>query len=265
MWQGTNAQLVRMAQDARCIIVGTGCSSQSTYTQTAIDPTAQITTPAFTSLQGQTAGDAMSSYLQAGGGAYADVIAYHSYVQFPNPPEQAVTDFASLQSVLAGASQSSKPIFSTEGGYGVKQTITDPDQEMAWIARYLMLQQSAGIVRSYWYAWDASDTPFWTQSAGTIIGGTTYGEMINWLVGATLSSPCAASGTVWQCGYTRPNGYQALAVWDTSQSCNAGTCTTSSFTVPAGFTYSLDLAGNKTAIIGSTVEIGIKPILLENQ
>lgn len=265
MWQGTDPQLVRMTQDARCIIVGTGCSSLSSYSQTGIDPSAQITTPAFVSDQYTTVYDAMQSYLQAGGGAYVDVIAYHGYVQWPNPPEQAASDFTKLQGILSSANQLNKPVFSTEGGYGVYHTITDQDQQTAWIARYLLLQQSSGIARSYWYAWDAADTPFWAQGSGTLIGGSTYGQIASWLIGATLSSPCAASGTVWQCGYTRPNGYKSLAVWDTSKTCQSGTCTTSSFNVPSGYTYSVDLSGNKTSVSGSTVEVGIKPILLENQ
>ena len=264
MWQGTDAQLVRMTQDARCIIIGTGCNPGSNYTQKAIDPSAQITTPAFVSDQNTTVSTAMNSYLQAGGGQYADVIAFHGYVQWPNPPEQAVTDTASLQAILVSASQNQKPLFSTESGFGPKQTISDPNQEAAWIARYLLLQQSVGIARTYWYAWDAAVTPFWSKTAGTEVGGTTYAEVTNWLAGATLSSQCAANGTVWQCGYTRAGGYQALAVWDTSQTCNAGVCTTSRFPVPAGFSYSQDLAGVKTQI-SSGVQIGIKPILLENQ
>jgi len=264
MWQGTNAQLVRMTQDARCIIVGTGCNLESNYTQKAIDPSAQITTPAFVSDQTTDVSTAMNSYLQAGGGQYVDVIAFHGYVQWPNPPEQAVTDTAKLQAVLVSNSQNQKPLFSTEGGFGPKQTISDPDQEAAWIARYLLAQQSVGITRTYWYAWDAAVTPFWSKAAGTEIGGTTYAEVANWLVGASLSSPCTAAGTVWQCGYTRAGGYQALAVWDTSQTCNAGVCSTSRFAVPSGYSYSQDLAGVKTQI-SAGVQIGIKPILLENQ
>jgi polysaccharide biosynthesis protein PslG len=265
MWQGTDPQLVRMAQDARCIVVGTGCSSQSKYTLKGIDPSAEITTPAYVSDTGINVSTAMSSFLSDGGGQYVDVIAYHGYVQWPQSPEQAVTDAASLQNVLAGANQQQKPLFSTEGGFGAKVTVSDPDQEAAWIARYVMLMQSIGIARSYWYAWDAATTPFWSPMKGTEVGGTTYSEMTKWLVGATLSSPCVAKGTVWQCGYTRPGGYQAIAVWDTSQTCSAGTCSTSGFLVPSGYTYSLDLTGAKTNITGSAVRIGIKPLLLENQ
>jgi hypothetical protein len=265
MWQGTTAQLVRMSQDARCIIVGTGCSPLSTYTQKAIDPSAQITTPAYVTDTGINVARAMSSFLAAGGGEYVDVISYHGYVQWPQAPEAAITDAAPLQNVLAAANQQGKPLISSEGGFGAKVTITDPDQEEAWIARFEILMQSIGVARSYWYAWDGATTPFWFESTGTQIGGTTYNEMTDWLVGATLSSPCVALGTVWQCGYTRPGGYRAIAVWDASQSCNEGNCTTSSFTMPAGYDYSLDLAGVKTKTTGATVEIGIKPILLENQ
>lgn len=265
VWQGTTAQLVRMSQDARCIIIGTGCSSLSTYTRKAIDPSAQITTPAYVTDTGINVATAMSSFLAAGGGQYVDVISYHGYVQWPQAPEDAITDAAPLQNVLAAANQQGKPLISSEGGFGAKVTITDPDQEAAWIARFEILMQSVGVARSYWYAWDGATTPFWSESTGTLIGGTTYNEMTNWLVGATLCSPCVAAGTVWQCGYTRPGGYQAIAVWDSSQSCNEGSCTTSSFTLPAGYDYFLDLAGVKAKTTGSTVRIGIKPILLENQ
>lgn len=265
MWQGTNAQLVRMAQDAHCIVVGTGCNSMSKYSLKAIDPAAQITTPAFVSDAGTTFTTAMSDFINAGGGSVVDVIAYHGYVNWPAPPEQAVTDAAPLQSMLATANQQQKPLFSTEGGFGPRNTITDQDQEAAWIARYLIVQQSIGLARSYWYAWDASNTPFWTEQSGNQSGATTFSEVATWLVGATLSAPCVAAGTVWQCGYTRPGGYKALAVWDTSQTCNAGVCSTSNFTIPAGYSYFLDLNGVKTKTSGSTLKIGIKPLLLENQ
>jgi len=266
MWEGTTAQLVRMTQDVRCIVIGTGCSSLSTYTQKGIDPTALITTPAYVTDTGINIATAMGDYLAAGGGQYVDVIDYHGYVQWPEPAETAVTDAAPLQSTLATYNQQGKPIISSEGGFGAKVLITDPDQEAAWIARFELLMQSIGVSRSYWYAWDGATTPFWTLTDGTNVGGTTYNEMTNWMVGATLSSPCTPVGTVWQCGYTRPGGYKAIAVWDASQTCNNGYCTTSTFTIPSGgYDYFLDITGVKTHTTGTTVQIGLKPILLENQ
>jgi len=266
MWQGTNAQLVRMTQDARCIIVGTGCNSQSNYTQTGIDPSAHITSPGFVAAPAMHLTTALDNYLKAGGGTYVDVIAFHAYVGYsPDQPELVVTQADSVKSVALTNGQQGKPVFNTEGSWGGRTVISDPDQQAAWLSRYLILQQSSGLARSYWYSWDGAATPLWSQSAGTEVGGTTYGEVSNWLVGASLTSPCAANGSVWTCAYTRPGGYKALAVWDASQTCSSGNCTTSTFNVPSGYVYSRDLAGIKTRIGGSTVQIGSKPILLENQ
>jgi hypothetical protein len=72
---------------------------------------------------------------------------------------------------------------------------------------------------------------------------------------------------VWTCGFTKPGGYLALAVWDTAQGCNNGSCTNSTYTIPATVNYIhyRDLSGGETSIAGSTVQVGLKPILLENQ
>src|SRR5438552_5505348 len=40
--------------------------------------------------------------------------------------------------------------------------------------------------------------------------GIAYGNVENWMIGAIMDQPCAAtSGTgIWTCGFTRPGGYQ---------------------------------------------------------
>ena len=45
--------------------------------------------------------------------------------------------------------------------------------------------------------------------------GVAYGETYKWIVGATLTQPCAQDkkGT-WTCAITRPGGYRALVVWN---------------------------------------------------
>ena len=73
-----------------------------------------------------------------------------------------------------------------------------------------------------------------------------------------MSQPATNQGSVYTCGFTRPGGYQALAVWNTNRTA------TSTFTVPNGYIQYRDLAGNLYSITGSTVTIGIEPILLEN-
>ena len=78
---------------------------------------------------------------------------------------------------------------------------------------------------------------------------------------------CSSAGTVWTCGFTKPGGDQALAVWDTAQSCSKGSCGGSTFKVPstANYLHYRDFSGQVNTISGATVWIGYKPILLENQ
>jgi hypothetical protein len=77
-----------------------------------------------------------------------------------------------------------------------------------------------------------------------------------WLIGHTIS-PCSAKGTVYTCSLD--NG---LAVWDTSKTCSRGSCTTSKYTYPSGYTKQTNLTGTKTSVSGGTVSIGYKPIFL---
>ncbi|HVN18026.1 MAG TPA: hypothetical protein VMU05_04615 [Dongiaceae bacterium] len=253
-WQGTTAQLVRMTQDARCIISGTECNSSSTYSQKGIDTSAQILTPAFADHDLDTT---LEAYLAAGGAKYSDVVAFHGYPGL-NPPEQ-IQQIAAHVVGLAGVG--SKPVFNTEGSWGVDVPITDPDQQAAFVSRYILVQQSAGVQKFYWYAWDGSGVNLWTSS-GLNSAGVAFTQMVVWTTGVTITSRCTPSGTVWTCGYTRSGGYQAQAVWDTSRTCNAGSCSTSSFSPGSQFKQYLDVAGNKVTVNGS-VPIGAKPILLE--
>jgi hypothetical protein len=274
MWQGTTAQLVRMAGDARCIIIGDkGCSSQSSYSQKGVDPAAKLLTPAFTypvtDLATYVTGT--TSAVSGNGGSFADVVAFHGYPGGGNPPENVLGDFNTAQN--AANASASQPVFDTEGSWG-SGNLTDPDQQASFTARYLMVLQSAGVQRMYWYAWDlytSGDGDLWAPpgsgsgltSVGLTKAGVAYQQTETWLSGATVSSTCSNTGSVWTCGYTRSGGYQALAVWDTSQTCNNGNCTTSNFSAPSQYTQYQDLAGNTTAVSGGTVKIGAKPILLE--
>ena len=284
-WKGTPQQLVRMAQDAACVIKGTG----SGCTAVAINPNAQMLTPAPAGGPIQVPAW-MGTYLDAGGGQYADVTSFHGYVTCPtcNPvptPEVITSVTDGLNTVLVSHGQQQKPIFDSEGSWGNTDTdhFDDPDLRSAFTARWLVLQQSAGIERVYWYRWDVgggggngtlwdsvntnqqgcngSGVPY--RQAGFLCQpGTAYEQVYNWLIGATLSAPCAANGTVWVCGYTRPNGYQAQIVWDTSQTCSSGSCTTSAYTPAVQYTRYRDLAGVTTAI-GGTVPVGAKAVIIE--
>jgi hypothetical protein len=258
-WSGTQAQLVALAQAAYPIIHQ--------------DSAAMLLTPSVT-------GDLSSAttwvqgYLQAGGNKYADGVTFHGYVAangtipYPFPEDNGsygdiITRATAFRSTYDANGLNGKPMFDTEGSWG-QNNITDPDQQSAWLARWYLLQSSTGMSSAYWFAWGDSNaggipSQQWgliTNTDGTpTTAGIAYGQVYNWLVGASVSSPCAAaSDDTWTCGFTRAGDYQALAVWNHS--------TTASYQPASQYKQYRDLAGNTTPITG-TVTIGSKPILLE--
>jgi hypothetical protein len=262
-WNGTIAQMLRMAQDATAIIK-------------AADPSAMVLTPSFVfTFEGRTW---LDSYLAAGGGQYADSIAFHGYVQRPGHvvPEDFNNDLSLTKTILANHGQEAKALWDTEAswGYTSKTGFTDLDMQAAFVDRLYLLHWSNGVARFYWYQWNAQNTvgTLWKPDRhnlggpGTVLKpGIAYGQIYNWMVGATMTSPCTASASVWTCQLSRPNGYQALAVWDASQTCSNGVCGTTPYTYDPLYIKYRDSEGNATALSGQTVPIGAKPILLENQ
>lgn len=285
-WVGTPQQLVRMTQDARCVVEGppsgSSCNSNSTFPSgTGLDPSAQIVTPA--PVGGGTSSSALDAAAKnmnifltsqagnVGPGSFVDVIGFHCYVS-----TQTVGDYPVPENVItvnnnvAGVpGVQGKPLFCTEGGWGnaAEEGFTDPDLQAAFLARYYLLQNSTNVARVYWYAWDttATDIALWSPT-DTTPAAIAYGEVYKWINGATQSNPCSVNGTVYTCAYTRPSGYAALAAWDsdTSSACYMnGTPTCSTFDIPSQYKLYRDLSGNETSVPGSTIPLSAKPILLE--
>lgn len=273
-WRGTTAQLVRMAQDAACIIKGVGPNC----TNTPIDKTALILSPA-PALGGDAINSSLSDFFAQGGAQVTDVVAFHGY-NGPNAEK-----LPTLVSKIRDGAQTtygllSKPLFDTEFSWGEHVTFPDPDERAGFVARSYFLHWSSGVTRVYWYAWDVSGV-MWSQdsttgcttpdpsgSGFTCSSGLALTQVESWLTGLQQSQTCSSVGTVWTCGYTNSSGLQAMAVWDTSQSCSNGVCTTSTYTftpVSPNYTHYLDLNGKSHTISGKTVPIGYKPIFLKNQ
>jgi hypothetical protein len=299
----TPAQLVRMEQDARCIIEGPPsglkCNSNSTFPSgTALDPGAKIITPSpvgagYPSNNLSAVADKMATYFTTSvtssngtynGGQFADILGFHGYVGTPKGqdvcpiPENVTTVLGDLEATVTSNTTESysggvpKPWFNTEAGWSQApfEDFTDPDRQDAFLPRYMLLQWSMGVDRMYWYRWDATSTyggALWTASAGPIEAVTAWDEVSKWMVGASVSGPCqpvSSGSTVWSCTITRSGNYKALAVWDAGQDCLNGSCTTSTFTIPSGgYTMVRDIAGNQTGVSGSSTPIGAKPVLLE--
>jgi hypothetical protein len=113
--------------------------------------------------------------------------------------------------------------------------------------------------------------------------GVALKQVAKWTEGNTFSSACTCSTSpnggncsaippsgIWQCPIFGPNAYQGLFVWDstvTSFPCTNLACGSTMFTIPPQYAADWrDLTGTVTLLNGATtVMVGAKPILIENQ
>lgn len=186
-FRGTYSQLVRMMQDARCVIVGnaddpitalnTTCG-QAGYPVTGIDPSAKMVMPPTSPIKNGkynyyqimqnvlycTCSNNSCSASTTGcttgsaGSAAVDILSAHIY---PNSytPEQIPSQVAAVRGSFSASDLASKPLWSDEGGWGQNSNAAqinngDPDLEAAWIARFYLMNWASGLTRSYWYEWD---------------------------------------------------------------------------------------------------------------
>ena len=274
-WTGTDAQMLALAQAAYPIIHQ--------------DPYSVLLTPSVAGAIGPVQADSgvvwMTRYLQAGGSKYADAGAFHGYTggglvdgSYPMPEQDStagckggtvcfgsiITRSAQMRAVFDQNGLAGKPMYQTEGSWG-NMNITDLDTQIAWLARWNLLQaglrSSLDLQMADWFTWGGGTTFGWGDledaSLQPTAAGLAYNQVFNWVVGATISQPCsgAANGT-WTCTLARPNGYIAQAAWNTQGS--------ASYTPGPGYAQYRDLAGNTMPIAaGASIPIGAKPVLVE--
>jgi hypothetical protein len=237
----------------------------------AVDPAATIVAPSFVGYKSAY----MDQYYAMGGTKEIDVVSIHAYpsnLKEHNVPEALIdpNDNYQLSSrirVWQKYGMQGKPIWDSEGSWSWESAgaTTDPDLQSAYVARDYLLHWSSGIVRHYWYVWE-DNTGGWGffLNHGTQVlrpAANAYAQVYDWMMGATMPEPCTYTGTdvynaVYTCRLTRPNGYQALAVWDTRGA--------SSFDVPSQYTQYRDLTGDTTRIGDRSITITSAPILLES-
>jgi len=237
-----------------------------------INPSATILSPS------PTAAPFLLSYFEAPGAPLGfDAVAIHGYPNVGvNDVAEAIVGFKSVPiklAMLQAPGVGIKPIWDSETSWGGQNAITDPDLRVGFVARSLLLHWSVGIHTMYWYGWDA---PVWgtlyypPPGIGVTPAATAWTQTYDWMLGASMPAPCSANGgstyvAVYTCQLVRSGGYQALAVWDTTQSCNNGVCTYSNYTPGTQYVQYRDLTGAVYPISsGQTIQIGAKPILLEN-
>jgi len=278
-WTGSYADMVELARSAYTIIK-------------TIDPDALVLTPAPTGpvhpvRPGSgfiaSAPDWMATYLRAGGAEFADIGAWHGYIgrtgttPYPMPEQDATPGCAPedcygsinrkielMRATFDANGMGSKPMFDTEGGWGVTTNLNPADQP-GWLARWYLLQASSyatdNLQRVYWFAWGG---PVGGQPWGTLedssgapnAAGIAANQVYDWLVGAAFTQPCAGvADGLWTCGLTLANGRQAVVVW------SAGGA--SSYSPSSGAAQYRDLAGNTTPVRGP-ITVGARPVLVES-
>ena len=241
---GQVSTMITMAQHASAIIK-------------SVDPGALVLSPALTSGSGP---QWLGWYLLGGGGAFVDVIAFHGYGT--TDPQAIVQIVANYRSVMAANGAASKPMWDTEVSWAGDGNLVTPDlpHQAAFVAKTYLLQQSLGISRVLWYAYDGGLVwgGLWDAKGGASSAALAYSETYRWMANASITKPCAADQTgTWTCDLARPGGYAAEAIWRP----NAASMTV---TVPAKYVEYRDLAGNVHAIAAGRVPLADQPILLES-
>ena len=289
-FNGSYAQLVRIAEDMRCVIKGAGSVDGAPCNRKPIDPGASILTPSGQAYFEANGRIVVWNFLGCGqsprpgsgcttssrGSAATDVVNFHCYVWSGNADDVA-TYIAAARALLSPV-DAAKPFFCDEGSWATTASLADPDLQAGFVARWFINILNQQVTTALWYAWDNQGWgTLWnpkgkngcSQSTGCITkAGVAYAQVYDWLVGAELEG-CQTSGGITTCTLTRANNYSALMVWDTTllTSCDGQTsaevCGSTPYTVPAGYSAKRDLAGKKTPA-GIVEYVGAKPILLEN-
>jgi len=244
----TWAQLLRLTEDMRCIIKGSGtihnyptagnsapCSTYlAAYGWSAIDPTALITNPSISYPSGDTSilynflycNDSPKQDLVTStsctwskglnwGGEAVDAINVHAYWT-TDQPETMRLNIATIESTLMAREQA-KPFVSGEGSGG------DPNPPGIWTDNY---SRAGGIVRERALLWSQGVSAAWYYSYNGLWGiiadgalqmeGIAWNTAYSWLNGFTPSNNpmCSNNGTVYTCPGTLANGQLAQLTWD---------------------------------------------------
>jgi len=187
-FQGTFSQLLRMQEDARCVIQGVGTihalnvsCANSGISPRGIDPAATVIAG---NVEGATVAQraVLQNFLYCNSvpplgsycnwnewGASADpVIVVHYYFANSITIPEGVINRIYLQRSALQAAEQNKPYFAGEGSWLANKTQTDPGLSAGFTARWwlsLLIAQNnppfgtPSGMRGYWYNWDGGDNP----------------------------------------------------------------------------------------------------------
>jgi hypothetical protein len=248
-WTGSAQDMVELASRAYPIIK-------------SIDPAAIVTTPAVSSSGWPLQHDAwLDQYFAAGGGKYADVVAWHGYAgrnDRPALPAEGLTrQIQGLRAVLERYGLSQLPIWNTEGGWGKDAQLPDENEQASFLVKWYLINFTYGISRAYWYQWDNPDWgTLWREGSGVNAAGQAYRQVYGWLDGATGASACKSqsSSSLWTCDIQKGKVHYRVA-WSVSGK--------TPFADMAKVVTSTEVGGSARVPEGQPVVVGSRPILFE--
>jgi hypothetical protein len=179
-WKGTNLQMVRMAEDARCILTGRGSITTtgesckqvlaSVGRRWPIDTTTVVLTPSAGWDSTVIAANWTSYYTTPGGSRAAEAFALHDYTSSAELEVGLAKDFRNHLST----SDQKKPLWVTEGAWA-PGTITDPQLQADFLTQTYKGFAQLGIARFYWYSYDNIYWgTLWTEGGGLTHAGMAY-------------------------------------------------------------------------------------------
>ena len=271
-WNGTAAQLVRMAADARTIIKSYNPNALVLTPDTCNCNNSHLTGGVYSTTNPQ---DGMNYYLKtsvtlssgqvATGASVADGITFHPYLGSPNP-EGIVNLITKMQAVMAAEGVSNLPLLDTESSWGQNSNVTGCSASppftqtclnnmTAFLARSYILAASGDLAQFYWYQWGNNTwgTLYDTTNGTLYEAAQAYGVVEQWLLGSEFEGACQSSNTTYTCNLLSSSGVNEEIVWNTAGS--------SSFSAPT-YTHCAAVDGSVCSISGGSVTIGTKPLLL---
>jgi hypothetical protein len=296
-WTGNQKQLVRLYEDVRTIAKAKNSAIQ-VGSPSCVQPSNASNLAACKTFFNNFFGTASPD--GGAGPLGVDFLAWHPYVHlnvcttpnttnctdgWPQSPD-IITALGNVQSAIT-TNGVTNTIIASEGGWGntAVNKFTDNDMQAGFLAQEYFILITNGLQAFYWYQWDnkshgtlwypSGSSTFCTGSTGVADpdGGfdcpaeTAYETLHNWVVGKAYTQPVSNSGSVYSVDFTDPNvpGWAGRVVWDESQTCSAGSCTTSNYSLTSGvFAKYTDMKGVVHAItLPATIPIGYKPILIE--
>jgi hypothetical protein len=242
-WTGSVQTMVEMTREASQIL-------------REIDPDNRIVAPAPEETKGL---GFLEEFLKEGGGQYVDMIGYHFYVGPDDGPEAMVQLIDKVEAIMARYGQSDKPLWNTEAGW-LGPKLLPQDLQAAYVARAYILNWAAGVDRFYWFAWENHNGTqiVLTESDNATLtpAGKAFATIQVWMTGSSMTRCASKSGNTWICDLRNQSG-QSHIVWNTKGN--------EIFASPGDWhaNYAERLDGNRSAIQGKSITVGVQPVLIQ--